>query len=221
MLDLENNSILYIYGFKETNTKYGKTYLLAASTEGTLGDNTELDLYWSTTNINKYIEKVTTCYKKLDIHGIVAYGSLTGKPILVAKKVGEYISQTKNKCAAMEIVQRRNNTKEDTSILDKNLKLDTELEEIPDYIGVKGKPKLDSVVKEGDTITILGYRQTKASMLIKASIGDNTPEYYVATYWLCNIINSHVLENKNKFTVLAGPDKTAPNKHKFKTYVYK
>lgn len=220
LIDLEDNTILYIYAFKKLNTSYGETLLLACSTDNTLQENTELNLYWAVANITKYLTNGINFYKQLDIHGITAYGSLTGLPILTIKKNGTYLSQTKKRCAAMEIIEKRCNKTEDTSILNTTIKAKNLLDICPDYVGIKGKNKLDSVVTEGDTVTILEYKEFKSSIVIKASINDRDPDYYVTSYWLQQIIKERIKEeNPHIFTVLAGPDKSSPNKHKCKTYL--
>ena len=222
LIDLEDNTTLYIYAFKKINTTYGETLLLACSTDNTLKDNTELNLYWSVTNITKYLTNGINFYKQLDIHGITAYGGLTGLPILTVKKKGTYLSQTKKRCAAMEIVDKYCNKTEDTSILDTRIttKARNLLDICPEYVGIKGKNKLDTIVKEGDTVTILEYKEYKSSILVKARINEKDPDYFTTSYWLQQIIKDRIKQkDPNIFTVLAGPDKSAPNRHKCKTYL--
>lgn len=92
-LDVKDGTELNVYGFKETNTKYGKTYLLACSLNIVQDQNdklieylleqTILQLYWCPTNITHYIDAVLSNkeFKQLDINGITAYESLTGIPL--------------------------------------------------------------------------------------------------------------------------------------------
>lgn len=94
--DVKDGTELNVYGFKETNTKYGKTYLLACSLNIVRDQNDKLEylleqtilqLYWGPTNITHYINAVLSNkeFIQLDVNGITAYGSLTGIPINIYK----------------------------------------------------------------------------------------------------------------------------------------
>ena len=124
-LDVKDGTELNVYGFKETNTKYGKTYLLACSLNIVPDKNdklieymleqTILQLYWCPTNITHYIDAVLSNkgFMQLYINGIIAYGSLIGIPIMQLVKTGTFTNVSKNLCAKVIVKGCNNNGTED------------------------------------------------------------------------------------------------------------
>ncbi|ELP92861.1 hypothetical protein EIN_508320, partial [Entamoeba invadens IP1] len=118
--------------------KFGNTLLLACFKDPVITEETELFLYWSTTNLTTYLNRGKNYYKKLDIYGIIARGSISGNPILTTCKTGTFTSASKNKCAKVEIVEAKTNKTEQIQETLNSLIL----KELP-YLTLKDSKKLD------------------------------------------------------------------------------
>lgn len=214
-LDLEDNTTMFVHAFKETNTRYGKTYLLACCDKDISNDDAEVFMYWSTYNVTDYINKTINSYKLLNLDKIKAYGTLTGVPLLTLRKTGTYINSTKNKCAALKIVNSTENAEEDISY-----GLSRKLEILPPDVKIKNCLKLDDCVKEGDIIVIDAVRLLKKSVIVSAIINKerSTWRTYLVNYWLKEIVNKE-LSNGVEFSVVVGPKRTTPNNVTALTYI--
>ena len=216
-IDLLDNTTVYVYAIKQTNTRYGSTYLLAGSLQDAISDNTELNLYWSPTNVTHYIDKViaNNGFKQLDINKISAYGSLSGKPRLTLIKTGTFTSASKNKVAKVEIKQTETNRGEDV----RNVVKADILVEMDGSVNVKQCKKLDDCCDEGDVVKVLGYRMLKASVVVKASINEAAPVNMLCSYWLKEILQDRLKKNNTAtFKAIAGVYKTTPQKKKARLF---
>ena len=225
-LDLKDGTEINVYGFKETRTRYGKTYLLACSLNvmhdvyGNLIEymvpQTILQLYWCPSNIAHYIDKILANkgFKQLDIKRITAYGSLTGIPIMQLIKEGSFTNASKNLCAKMVVKECKNNETEDITGYRDNIMQEVDA-------NIKQCRKIDESVKLGDIIKVTGYKLLKSSLLIRCSINGGDPKDYIATYWLKEIILDKLKYTKitNCIEAVVGPTKTSPQKQKCYIYV--
>lgn len=214
LIDIDDNTNIYVYGFKETYAKYGKTYILICCLKDSIAENTDLKLYWATSNIQRSLQNLIdkNNFKQLDINGIVAYGSLTRTPLITLRKNGTYYNKSRNLCANISISKYTPNAHENININENDL-----LEQID--VSAKKCRKIDEVVKPGDIIKIIGYKTLKSSLLIRCIINNKT-DNYLATYWLKETLLERIHNGYNRhIEVIVGIPKTTPQKQK--AYIYK
>jgi hypothetical protein len=229
LLDIPDGSILYVYGFKETTTKFGPQKILVCSKEETLSEKTDkayfFDVYWSVTIINKFIEKYKSMWKQLDNNDrdVVCYGTYIGICLFKFRKVGFKYNQSRNKYVLVEILNPRRSQIEDISF--------PEISFIEPFYGkTKDCSRIDKLIKngtilEGDIITITKAstpededietqrrRKNKQRVLCNIEHKDNNYNI-IANYWLKEIYLEMYREKENllQFSCIVGPEKYTPN----------
>ena len=197
-------------------TRYGPTFLLLCSTESFIKSSTNLHIYWSTSNVSKYIAKLWTNghYHDLYLNECDAYGTLSGESLLALCKEGTYTNTSKNVCASVKILKCETHD-------DENVKVG-----VNDYlikkidVNIKQCRKIDEFVKTGDLIKVVGYKKLKASMIVRCTINDETQaKDYIATYWLKQTLNDYLKNNTKHLNLMVGTFKTTPQKQKALLYV--
>jgi hypothetical protein len=230
LVDVPDGTILHTYGVKEIQTRYGKQFLLLCSPEAKRTETTKLTLFWAVYTLNQYIETGKQFWSKLDTN---CYGTYSDTSIFMFRKVGFRYTSTKHKYAYVEIIAGRKNTKELT-------KADC-IQEIP--TSTKGLPKIDKlikdgVVKEGDTLKIVGKRELVSILVLEAKLTAATQEpsldknkqptrttiYFSANSWLKAILNEHFDKFKGAdgipvLNCIVGPEKRSSNRINEHTFV--
>ena len=82
--EFENNTLIYVYAPKEINTRYGRNYTIIGSISDELDEEVKLFQFWSNSYINSQIKFDN--FKKIDFGDILAYGSISGYPLLTLVK---------------------------------------------------------------------------------------------------------------------------------------
>ena len=84
LTELENNTLIYIYALKQINTRYGMNYTFIGSVSDELNEEIKLFEFWSNSYINSQIK--FDKFNKIEFGDILAYGSISGYPILTLVK---------------------------------------------------------------------------------------------------------------------------------------
>jgi hypothetical protein len=201
--DFQNKTEFSIFAVKNLETKYGDTNVLYFTTQPSLDFDTSLQSVWSTGYINEFIKKRN--FQRLNVERCI--GTYTVEPIFVLRKVGEYYNASRNKCADVKILATKHGEEE---VIDKsNL-----LVELPASVKIKDCNKLDDLVKEGETITVIAYRKSGKSLLIQIREKDG---YFITGYYLKELLAELGID-KPIVIALAGIFKTTPKKIKARTW---
>ena len=215
-IDESNGTILYAYAFRQVSTRYGDSFLLACSNDNKLTSSSNLYIYWSTSNVNAYINKVLSSghFKQLDVNGLVVYGSVSGCSLFKLCKEGTFTNASKNVCAKVKILNCTTHDDENVKVSVK----DYQIQKID--VNIKQCRKIDEFVKAGDLIKVIGYKTLKASMIVRCTINDETQaKDYIATYWLKQLINDYLKNNTKHLNLMVGTFKTTPQKQKALLYI--
>jgi hypothetical protein len=206
IVDVTDNTILFVFAFKEITTKYGEQKIIACSEQASFTETTELGVYWANTDIIKYVEGKKQYWKQIEPN---VFGSLAGIYLFRFKKVGCYYNTSRNKCAHIQIIEGRGNLHEETKI--------TQIEDIS--VSAKECYKFDTLVKEkklniGDTITITRIRRLVKSVIIRFMYKDEKINA-IANGWIKKLLEEHKEHNKDGMPYLVcviGPEKYTQNK---------
>ena len=179
-----------------------------------MNEDTELFQFWSNSYLNSQINFGK--FNKIEFKNIIAYGSITGSPILTLIKKYNYTSQSNHECAHLTILGTIYNLNETNIIAESNNKLENLLA----HINIKNcKDKIDELVKENDVIHILGYRKLAKILILKIKINDNTQDYYISASPFLKEIALEKLSDDIIFTLIAGPFKTTSTKKSARIYL--
>ena len=215
LTELENGTLIYVYALKKINTCHGRNYSIIGSISDELNEQTKLFQFWSNSYINSQIK--FDKFKKIDFGDIIAYGSISGFPILTIIKKYNFTSKSNNLSAYIQIYGINYDIQEDEI---ENIQALNKLEILLANINTRScKEKIDELVNTNDIIHIIGYRSLNKSLIIKLRINDLLDEYYIiASYFLKEIVFNKI-KDENQFSLLAGPYKTNPQKKPSRIYL--
>ncbi len=233
-LEYPDGTLVYCYAFKILETQYGPAVLLACSEDSSITERTKLHMVWGVSNVAKSLIANEKMFKKINVGYTVAYGSISGEPIITLQKTGTYHNNSRNLCASVKIVGQNESASEQDKAKD------TLMYEMSSYVKAGSCKCIDDIVKEGDIVTIYGYRQLRNSMLLAVRINGKVKEKYntindinvKGSYWIKEIVQKHIAAGQNTLdsdnihisrknsiiNVVAGAYKTTPTKHKNRVY---
>ena len=185
LAELENHTLIYVYALKQINTRYGKNYSIIGSLSDELSVEVKLFQFWSNSYINSQIK--FDKFKKIDFGDIIAYGSISGYPLLTIVKKYNFTSKSNHLSAHIQIYGINYDIQEDEI---ENIQTLNKLEILLANIDTRScKDKIDEIVNTNDIIHIIGYRSLNKSLIIKLRINDVTDDHYViASYFLKEIV---------------------------------
>jgi hypothetical protein len=207
IVDVTDNTLLYTFGFKEIKTRYGQQTIIACSESQELTNTTTLAVYWSVSEISRYIEEKKQHWLQIEPN---VFGSITSYSIFKFKKMGFCYNTKRNKCAKIQLIAGRRNVEEEETLKTE------QIEEIS--INAKECSKFDTLVREnvisvGDTITITGKRDLAKSVIIRFT-HKNKVVNALANYAIKELLKEHGECNKDMpyLACIVGPEKLAKNK---------
>ena len=208
LTELENGTLIYVYALKKINTRYGSNYRIIGSISEELNEEVKLFQFWSNSHINSQIK--FDKFKKKDFGNIIAYGSISGYPILTLVKKYNFTSKSNHLSASIHINGINYDIQEDEM---ENIQALNKLEILLANINTRScKEKIDEIVNTNDIIHIIGYRSLNKSLIIKLRIKDALDDHYIrASYFLKEIVLNKI-KDENQFSLVAGPYKTNPKK---------
>ena len=215
LTELENGTLIYVYALKKINTRYGSNYTIIGSISDELNEEVELFQFWSNSHINSQIK--FDKFKKIDFGNIIAYGSISGYPILTLVKKYNFTSNSNHLSASLQIYGINYDIQEDEI---ENIQALNKLEILLANINTRScKEKIDEIVNTNDILHIVGYRSLNKSLIIKLKINDATGDHYIlASYFLKEIVLNKI-KDENQFSLVAGPYKTNPQKKPTRIYL--
>ena len=101
LTELENGTLIYVYALKKINTCHGRNYTIIGSISDELNEQTKLFQFWSNSYINSQIK--FDKFKQIDFGNILAYGSISGLPLLTLVKKYNFTSKNNNLTASIQI----------------------------------------------------------------------------------------------------------------------
>ena len=155
--------------------------------------------------------------KKIDFGDILAYGSISGYPLLTLVKKYNFTSKNNNQSAFIQIYGINDDIQEDEI---ENIQALNKLELLLANINSRScKEKIDEIVNTKDILHIIGYRSLNKSLNIKLEINDATDDHYIiASYFLKEIVLNKI-KDENQFSLVTGPYKTNPQKKPSRIYL--
>ena len=215
LTELENGTLIYVYALKKINTCHGRNYTIIGSLSDELNEQTKLFQFWSNSYINSQIK--FDKFKQIDFGNILAYGSISGFPLLTLVKKYNFTSKSNHLSASIQIYGINYDIQEDEI---ENIQALNKLEILLANINTRScKEKIDELVNTNDIIHIIGYRLLNKSLIIKLKINDATDDHYIiASYFLKEIVFNKI-KDENQFSLVAGPFKTNPQKKPSRIYL--
>ena len=213
--EFENNTLIYVYAPKEINTRYGRNYTIIGSISDELDEEVKLFQFWSNSYINSQIK--FDKFKKIDFGDILAYGSISGYPLLTLVKKYNFTYKNNNQSAFIQIYGINYDIPEDEI---ENIQALNKLEILFANINTRScKEKIDEIVNTNDILHIVGYRSLNKSPIILIRINNATDDHYIiASYFLKKIVLNKI-KDENQFSLIAGPYKTNPQKKPSRIYL--
>ena len=101
LIEFENNTLIYVYALKKINTRYGRNYTIIGSLSDELNVEVTLFQFWSNSYINSQIK--FDKFKKIGFGDILAYGSISGYPLLTLVRKYNFTSKNNNRSAFIQI----------------------------------------------------------------------------------------------------------------------
>ena len=101
LTEFENNTLIYVYALKQINTRYGWNYTIIGSISDELNVEVKLFQFWSNSYINSQIKFEK--FKKIDFGDLLAYGSISGYPLLTLVKKYNFTSKNNNQPAFIQL----------------------------------------------------------------------------------------------------------------------
>lgn len=214
---LEPSTKLYIYGVRYTNGRYGETVIMAANTEP---NNSSLKLYWANTTAKQVIDT------NKETWGFVAPNvilSATDKPLALLEIRDHYYNKSRNKCVSIvciPIITTATNVIDEETIDGKATDLSEQLRQItaqqtkalnesPLLIRdqkLVAKESIDSMVKEGDVVSITACYSFRKSYIVQCSINNESLQCLKSNRFLDEILDKQT----TKFSVMVGVRKLHP-----------
>ena len=215
LTELENGTLIYVYAMKKINTCHGKNYTIIGSISDELNEQTKLFQFWSNSYINSQIK--FDKFKQIDFGDILAYGSISGFPIITLTKKYNFTSKSNNLSAHIQIYGINYDIQEDEI---ENIQALNKLEILLANINTRScREKIDELVNTNDIIHIIGYRLLNKSLIIKLRINDALDDHYIiASYFLKEIVLNKI-KDENQFTLVTGPFETNPQKKPSRIYL--
>ena len=215
MTELENGTLIYVYALKKINTCHGRNYTIIGSLSDELNEQTNLFQFWSNSYTNSQIK--FDKFKKIDFGDILAYGSISGFPILTLVKKHNFTSKSNHLSAFIQIYGINYDIQEDEI---ENIQALNKLEILLGNINTKScNEKIDEIVNTNDIIHIIGYRSLNKSLIIKLRKNDLLDDHYIiASYFLKEIVLNKI-KDETIFSLVTGPFKTNPQKKPTRIYL--
>ena len=215
LTEFENHTLIYVYALKQINTRYGRNYTIIGSLSDELNVEVKLFQFWSNSYINSQIK--FDKFKKIDFGDILAYGSISGYPLLTLVKKYNFTSKNNNQSAFIQIYGINYDIQEDEI---ENIQALNKLEILFANINTRScKEKIDELINTNDILHIIGYRSLNKSLIIKLRINDATDDHYIiASYFLKEIVLNKI-KDENQFSLVTGPFKTNPQKKPSRIYL--
>ena len=215
LTEFENNTLIYVYALKQINTRYRRNYTIIGSIPDELNVEVKLFQFWS----NSYINSQTKFdkFEKIDFGDILAYGSISGYPLLTLVKKYNFTSKNNNQSALIQINGINYDIQEDEI---ENIQALNKIEILLANINTRScKEKIDEIVNTNDILHIDGYRSLNKSLIIKLRINDATDDHYIiASYFLKEIVLNKI-KDENQFSLIAGPYNTNSQKKPSRIYL--
>ena len=213
--EFENNTLIYVYALKQINTRYGPNYTIIGSLSDELNEQTKLFQFWSNSYINSQIK--FDKFNKIDFGNILAYGSISGFPLITIVKKYNFTSKNNNLSACLQIYGINYDIQEDEIDIIQAL---NKLEILLANINTRScKEKIDEIVNTNGIIHIIGYRSLNKSLIIKLRINDALDDHcIIASYFLKEIVLNKI-KDENQFSLVAGPYETNPQKKPSRIYL--
>ena len=101
LTEFENNTLIYVYALKQICTRYGRNYTIIGSISDELNVEVKLFQFWSKSYINSQIK--FDKFKKIDFGDILAYGSISGHPLLTLVKKYNFTSKSNHLSTFIQI----------------------------------------------------------------------------------------------------------------------
>ncbi len=214
LTEFENNTLIYVYALKQINTRYGRNYTIIGSISDELKVEVKLFQFWSNSYIKSQIK--FDKFKKIDFGDILAYGSISGYPLLTLVKKYNFTSKSNHLSPFIQIYGINYDIQEDEI---ENIQALNKLEILLANINTRScKEKIDELVNTNDKLHIIGYRSLNKSLIIKLRINDATDDHYIiASYFLKEIVLIKI-KDENQFSLVTGPFKTNPQKKPSRIY---
>ena len=206
---------LYVYGVRYTNSRYGETVILAASTTPA---NKSLKLYWSNTEAKRVIDDNKDTWGFIEPNLIA---SSTNTPLCVLDVRETYYNKSGNKCVSvicLPVIKSRVSEAEEAA-LNKQTDLEQQLAEIEEAYkqSLATSPELEirkmvasgsleDVITSGDVLSIIAYWSFRKSYIVECSINNREPVCLKSNRFLDDILE----HNSNKFKVMVGVRRTHP-----------
>ena len=215
LTEFKNNTLIHVYALKQLNTRYGRNYTIIGSISDELNEEVKLFQFWSNSYINSQIK--FDKFKKIDFGDILAYGSISGYPLLTLVKKYNFTSKSNHLSAYLQIYGINYDNQGDEM---ENIQALNKLEILLRNINTKCcKEKIDEIVDTNDKLHIVGYRSLNKSLIIKLKINDATDDHHIiASYFLKEIVLNKI-KDENQFSLVTGPYKTNPQKKPTRNYL--
>ena len=215
LTELENGTLIYVYALKKINICHGRNYTIIGSLSDELNEQIKLFQFWSNSYTNSQIK--FDKFKKIDFGDILAYGSISGFPILTLVKKYNFTSKSNHLSAFIQIYGINYDIQEDEI---ENIQALNKLEILLGNNNTKScKEKIDEIVNTNDIIHIIGYRSLNKSLIIKLRINDLLDDHYIiASYFLKEIVLNKI-KDETQFSLVTGPFKTNPQKKPTRIYL--
>ena len=215
LTEFENNTLISVYALKQIKTRYGMNYTIIGSISDELHNEVKLFQFWS----NSYINSQTKFdkFNKIDFGDTLAYGSISGYPIITLIKKNNFTSKSNHLSAYLQIYginyDNQGDEMENTQALNK-------LQILLANINTKCcKEKIDEIVNTNDIVHIIGYRSLNKSLILKLRINDVLDDHYIiASYFLKEIVLNKI-KDENQFSLVTGPYNTNPQKKPTTVYL--
>ena len=101
LTEFEINTFVYVCALKQINTRYGRNYTIIGSISDELNVEVKLFQFWSNSYINSQIK--FDKFKKIDFGDILAYGWISGYPLLTLVKKYNFTSKSNQLSAFIQI----------------------------------------------------------------------------------------------------------------------
>ena len=215
MTELENGTLIHVYALKKINTCHGRNYTIIGSLSDELNEQTKLFQFWSNSYINSQIR--FDKFKQIDFGNILAYGSISGFPLLTLVRKYNFTSKSNHLSASFQIYGINYDIQEDEI---ENIQALNKLEILLANIKTRScKEKIDEIVNTNDILHIIGYRLLNKSLIIKSRINDATHDHYIIASYFPKDMVLNKIKDENQFSLIAGPYKTNPQKKSSRIYL--
>jgi hypothetical protein len=212
-MDKENGTQMVVFAVKCNDGKFGKNYILLAS--GNSNDLSKGDFFsiWAIKSLYEYIDKNLDNWNKIEEN---LYGSLCEKGIMVVKKTGVYNNKQRNKCACVEVLEKREVfAEEENSTRKEEAKYCGEARRklVICPLILKDCEAIDTIVKEGDTIELRNYYEKTLRCYYKIAInGSEDLKAVIGNPWLNDVFKEATKEERiiPVLELLVGPKRRHP-----------